>query len=140
MAELPLNIQKQIDELAEPGNTLLDEQDEWQKAIVVWQKALEILPQPRWQWEAASWFCASIGEAYWVGEEWKQSLDYFELAKKHEHGNNPFITFRIGTCLVQLGDEVKARPYLVEALQIAEDLFEDEPEFLAIDKKLEVRG
>ena len=41
---------------------------------------------------------------------------------------------------MQLGDEVKARPYLVEALQIAEDLFEDEPEFLAIAKKLEVRS
>jgi tetratricopeptide (TPR) repeat protein len=132
MAELPQSIQLQIDTLAEKGNALLEEQENWQEAVKVWSQGLELLPKPSEMWEAYTWFQTSICEANWVGQDCPKSCEHFLLAKESDDRDNPFINFRVGTCLVELRQDGKAQEFLKAAYDEAPDLFEDEEKYLKL--------
>lgn len=46
LIELPEELTRQLDELAEEGNRLFDE-DNIEQAIEVWQKGLSLIPEPQ---------------------------------------------------------------------------------------------
>lgn len=74
--ELPYDIYDRVTELSEQGNNLLDRGDT-KAAISAWRSALQLLPEPRRQWDAAVWLHASIGDAQRDDGDLNGALDSF---------------------------------------------------------------
>ena len=121
----------QIDRLSELGNDAMDD-EKYDKAIAYFTEALGFVPQPKEDWEATGWLYASIGDAYFMQEEYSKSLDY--IAKAYTvYGDdvNPFILLRYGQCACELGDEKKAVELLLRAYMLeGEEIFEGEEKYL----------
>ncbi|HCF2456947.1 TPA: tetratricopeptide repeat protein [Pseudomonas aeruginosa] len=60
--ELPDKICDEVDALSTEGNDLMDD-EHFDAAIEKWTQALELLPDPKTDWEAYMWLSASIGDA-----------------------------------------------------------------------------
>jgi len=128
--ELPDDIYEQIEQLSEQGNDLCDEGD-FAGAVKVWQEALELLPEPRAEWEAALWLHASIGDAYYQEGAWQDAKDaLFDALNCPEATVNPFVHYMLGKTFLHLEDEEGAvdhllRAYMLDGVEIF-DTDEDE--------------
>jgi tetratricopeptide (TPR) repeat protein len=133
--ELPDALYQQVTYLSERGNTLMDD-GEPAKAAELFEKAFALLPEPKTEWEAATWLNASIGDALFAQEHYREALQYFLDALNCPDGiSNPFVQLRLGECFYELGDRERASEYLLRAYMLAgREIFEDEPQkyFLAI--------
>lgn len=138
--ELPDELIEQIDELAEEGNRLFDE-DSIEKAIEVWQKGLSLIPEPQHCYSQAAWFEVAIGDGYFVLKDYVNAERYLCLAKNNidffGYGN-PFVMLRYGQVMLELNQLEKAKEYLLRAYGLDEDgdLFsEDDPKYFAFLKE-----
>lgn len=115
----------EISRLSEEGNDLLDEKGDWKGAIEVWKKALELVPEPKEEFEASTWLFASIGEAWRTGEDAVSALAAFEEAFRCPDGpENPFIRLGLGKCLYDVGRKESAMEHLAEAYRLeGEEIF-----------------
>ena len=127
--ELSDSLYTELVSLTDAGNTLLDEGD-IDGAITLFEQALELVPAPKQQWEAATWIYAAIGDSLFFKEEYESSLNSFLDARKSAGGiSNPFLLLRIGHCYLELNDPDNAGEYLQQALMLeGEDIFEEEEE------------
>ena len=91
---------------------------------------MELLPEPKYIYEAASWIYTAIGDSLYLAEDFENATDNFQQALKCEGGlGNPFIVLRIGECFYELGNTQKAKEYLIQAYMIeGEDIFSEEDE------------
>ena len=114
------------DKLVEKGNL--------NKALLKYEEALNLVPNPKDEWEASTWIYAAIGEVYYVADENEEALDYFlEVLKCPDGLGNPFINLRIGQCFYELNNVEKAREYLLQAYMIeGEEIFEDDEGYLEV--------
>ena len=130
--ELPEEIYKNVTDLSEQGNAHSDS-ERYQEALQQWHSALDLLPDPKSKWTAATWLHASIGEAYWRLEQMKDAKAAFENAYRCADGYiNAFVLFYLGACLFELDQKEKSTDYLLRAYMLdGETMFEDEnPEYL----------
>lgn len=125
--ELSDEIYDQIEEYAEQGNDYCDD-EEWEKAIICFNKALELLPEPKDDWEAATWIYAALGDAFFFLEKYEAALDNLNLARMCPDGiANPFILLRLGESFYELGEVELAKRYLLEAYMMeGTEIFENE--------------
>lgn len=131
---LPDDIYDQVTALSDRGNDLMDA-EEFAEAVECFRKALELLPQPVTDWEAATWLYGSIGDAYFSLGEFEQSRNAFwDSANCPDGAANPFINLRLGECSLELGDLTRAREYLLLAyMSEGEEIFADEdPKYLGL--------
>ena len=131
--KLPDDIYDRITELSERGNDLLDRGDT-KAAISIWRSALQLLPEPRRQWDAAVWLHASIGDAQREDGDLNAALDSFRQAAGSGDGYaNSFVQLGIGTCLYDLGRQQESTDPLLRAyMGEGEEIFEEsEPKYLA---------
>ena len=63
--ELSDELYDRIEELSETGNEAMESED-YAKAISCFQEALDILPEPKEDWEAYLWLVGSIGDAHFM--------------------------------------------------------------------------
>jgi tetratricopeptide (TPR) repeat protein len=114
-AELPESIYAKIVELSEEGNSLAqrgDAKDAFQK---FWA-AFDLLPEPKQQWEAATWLLASIGDMLFLAGKFAEALDAFNDAVRCPNGlGQTFVHLRLGQCLLELGSKRKAADELMRA-------------------------
>jgi hypothetical protein len=61
MAELSDELHEEIERLCDEGNKLLDKEI-YDEALTRFSSVWELLPEPRTDWEAATWILAAIGE------------------------------------------------------------------------------
>jgi hypothetical protein len=47
------DVLERIESLSERGDALLEDRGDWRAAAAVWSQALDLLPDPKTQWEAA---------------------------------------------------------------------------------------
>lgn len=130
--ELPDDVHERITELSEDGNDRLDRGDA-RGAIAAWQKALQLLPEPRRKWDAALWLHASIGDAQRQDGDIAAALDSFQQAAASSDGYaNGFVQLGIGTCLYDLGHEEESADHLLRAYMAeGEEIFEEsDPKYL----------
>ena len=129
MAELADEIYEQIEAYSEQGNDYCDE-EEWEKAIMCFNKALELLPEPKDDWEAATWLYVAIGDALYFMEKYEEALDNLNCARMCPDGiANPFIFLRMGQCFYEIESYDKATEYLLQAYMLeGYEIFEDEEE------------
>lgn len=115
--ELPNTLYDQIEKLSKQGNKAMDDKD-YQNAMVFFQKAEELLPLPKEKWDAYIWLSASVGDAYFMMQDYGTSLNYFCRCYKLGEIDNPFILLRIGENYFELQDYNNAKEFLLRTYMI----------------------
>lgn len=115
---------KKINHYAKKADSCMRRAD-YQGAIKYYEKILDVLPEPKDNWEAYDWTYASIGDTYFFMEDYEKAFD--NLKKIVMSYDNPYIYMRYGQCFYYMGDKEKAEPYLIKAYQmVGDEVFETE--------------
>ena len=146
-SKLSTAVADEILKLSESGNEYIDE-DDFDSAIAAWEEALALIPQPQTQHIESVWLNASIGDAYFLQDDFKTALTFFEAAQSNTEEDtaaNPFIMLRLGECYLEKGDKEKAKDYLLKAYLLEPDgIFYGEEEkyfdFLKANVDLKAQG
>jgi tetratricopeptide (TPR) repeat protein len=137
-AELPEDIQSQMEALSEQGEEAMD-QGRYEEALDCYNQALGILPEPRENWEAYVWLKAALGDACFLMERLDDGLDHFYEAytSAGPQNVNPFIVYRLGQIYKRMDDEENAVDFLMRAWMLeGEDVFEDEEDLLYLRNRV----
>jgi len=127
--ELEENIYQEILKFSKKAENLFEKR-EYKQAIVLYNKALEIVPIPKTKWEASTWLYAGIGDSFFSLNKFKESANAFyeSLNCPNGHGN-PFLYLRLGQNLFELDDIKGADDNLMRAYMLeGENIFEDDDE------------
>lgn len=127
MAELNPKTHKTIERLCAEGDVLA-EKGRYGDAIDRYGKAWDLLPEPRTDWEAATWILGAIGDASFHAGDLDHALDALESAMHCPDAvGNPFLHLRLGQVLLDKGDQKRAADELMRAwMGAGEDIFEEE--------------
>lgn len=80
------------------------------------KKALELLPEPKDDWEAATWLYVAIGDAFFFLEKYEEALDNLKHARMCPDGMaNSFILMRLGEVYYEL-KEIVLFPLVISIL------------------------
>ena len=129
--ELSDEVYIKITDLSEQGNDYL-EGGEFDNAILAFETALELLPEPQTQWEAYTWLKASIGDGYFHSKRFADCSDAeFDALNGPDAMENPFIHLRLGQSLFELGQTERAESELLQAYMLAGEVIfsEDDPKY-----------
>lgn len=130
--ELPDSIYTIVDLHSQRGNQFIDN-EQFDAAIEEWSKALDVLPEPKTNWEAYMWLSASIGDAQYHKENYELARASFLNALNAPGGiKNPFVHYRLGQCQYKLGNKELGTDSLLRAYMLGgEDIFlaEDDGHF-----------
>ena len=121
-------LQSELDELAEEGNKYFDN-NEYDKALEIWKRALDLIPEPKKRISETVWFLTSMGYIYFLQGKYEEAFDNFEDARNNLSGegiNNPFILLRLGQSAFELEKKELAtenllRAYMLEGKEIFEE-------------------
>ncbi len=102
MQELPPEIAAEVDALSAEGDGAAAD-GAFAQAVLRFEAALELLPEPRGQWGAASSLWSAVADVRWRGRDFAGALEPIALAMHHGAEGNPFLHLRRGQCLVELG-------------------------------------
>ena len=136
--ELPDEIYERIEALSEEGNELCDDEN-FTAAVAKWIEALDLVPEPKTDWEAATWLYASIGDILYQQGKLRDARDaLFDALNCPGGQENPFVHYRLGQCEVKLGNEDRGVDELLRAYMLdGEEVFsgeDDGADFLSILK------
>ncbi|MBS7566738.1 tetratricopeptide repeat protein [Mucilaginibacter sp. Bleaf8] len=132
--ELPDEIYDRIIALSEKGDAYA-ENEQFASALAQYQQALALLPEPKTDWEAATWLYAAIGDAYLNKQQPDDALNAYEQALQSPDGTgNAYIWFSIGQVYYEQGNIAKAKQHFMSAYILdGHTIFEDEkPEYFAL--------
>ena len=140
MASKSLEIDKiTVDEMirhCEKGDEL-SSQNRYEDAVTEYNKAWKLLPEPKNDWDAATWILAAIADAcFLLGKKKsaRQALEYVMTCPGAI--GNPFLHLRLGQILFDDGEEAAAADELMRAYMGAgSDIFaNDDPKYFAFLK------
>jgi tetratricopeptide (TPR) repeat protein len=135
---LPDPLHAKVTERCKLGDSFF-EQGMQEKALKEYEKALELIPVPKTQWETSSWVFAAIGDVFFYQKKFKRASDYFYDALNCPGTlDNPFLNLRLGQCLYEIGEIEKAEDFLLRAYMIeGKEIFksEDEKYFKILENK-----
>ena len=122
-------IYNKIQELCECGDDLTD-LEQYEDAIEKYTQALNLIPEPKYYYEASTWVYTAIGDALFYLENYSHALNMFQEALKCPDGiGNPFVLVRIGECFFETDSLDNAKNYLLQAYMVeGEEIFENEDE------------
>jgi tetratricopeptide (TPR) repeat protein len=133
MAELSSSIHQQIAELCQRGDALVDDENYAGGRESYWG-AFKLLPEPREQWEAATWILGAIGDAHFAEGDYAGALHALGHAMHCPDAiGNPFLHLRLGQCQLELGNLERAAEELARAYMGAgREVFDaEDPKYLA---------
>ena len=126
MAELPAETYEQIQRLSAEGDKLAAAAH-YADALARYWAAWDLLPEPRTDWDAATWLLGTIGDANFLGGDFVAGRDNLSTAM-HCPGaiGNPFLHLRLGQCQLELDNHDRAadeltRAYMAEGYRIFKD-------------------
>ena len=127
MAELSDELHEEISLLSERGDHFA-EAGEYRAAIRNYEEAYALLPEPRDDWEAATWLHAAIADAHFYCREFAEARDAMDRAAASPDGlGNPFVHLRLGQTSLELGDEARALAELSRAYAlVGEKIFAED--------------
>ncbi len=108
-------------------------------AARIYLEALEMLPKPIEQWEAATWLSGRAADALFLDRQYAAALDELRRTLRLPDAvSNPFIWLRHGQSLYEQGNMAESQQSLLKAYMLGgEDVFEDEhPKYLNAIKNL----
>jgi tetratricopeptide (TPR) repeat protein len=138
VSDLPHALHTEITRLSEEGNQLL-EGGAYAEARLRWQRAWDLLPEPREEWEAATWLLTSIGDSYYSERRFVEALQPLQQAVFCPNGlGNPFIHLRLGQVQFELGNWDRAKDELARAFMGGGDeVFQgDDPKYWRFIREL----
>ena len=116
--ELDYLLYNQILEYSSKGEKYFDQQ-QFDKAISEYEKALALVPSPQSDWDASTWLNTALGDSYFLNKEYEPALNYFYNAFSGPNAiDNPFINMRIGQCLFELNNLEKSEDYFLKAFML----------------------
>ena len=134
--KLPGAVSKQIDELCAQGDSLA-EQEKYPDALKLYWSAWDLLPEPKTNWEAATWILAAVGDANFLAADFVAGRDNLASAMICPNAiGNPFLHLRLGQCQFELGELDRAadnfaRAYLPEGKRLFE---KEDPKYMEFVK------
>jgi tetratricopeptide (TPR) repeat protein len=136
MAELDDTVHDKIKSLCSEGDKFAEQRD-FPRALELYWSAWDLLPEPKTEWDAATWILAAIGDANFLGGDFGAGRDNLSNVMRCPDAiGNPFLHFRLGQCHFELGDLDKSADELTRALMGAgEAIFqENDPKYWAFLK------
>lgn len=97
------------------------------EALKEYKKAFDMIPEPKYQWEASVWLIAAMGDCHFWLKDFDAALECFrKLMAEYEEYGNPFTRLRYGECLYETGNEKLAKEHLLAAYSMeGKELFEE---------------
>lgn len=130
MAELRDEVPSRIQALCEEGDSLADLEN-YPAALERYWAAWALLPEPKTDWEAATWILAAVGDANLFAGDYTAGRDHLSTAMHCPGGiGNPYLHLRLGQCQFELGDLDRAADELTRAyMGGGDEIFEDEEKY-----------
>ena len=127
MLELPQDVHSEIQRLCALGDEGAQRQ-QFTQALASYWSAWDLLPEPKTEWEAATWILGAIGDANFLGGDHVAGRDNLSNAMRcPEAIGNPFLHLRLGQCEFELGALDRAADELIRAYMGAgPDIFRDQ--------------
>lgn len=132
--ELDPTLHSRIVAIAAEADRRADEA-KFYEALVLYNDALALVPEPKTKWNASTWLLGSIGDAAFQGNYYETARDALQDAMLCPDAiGNPFLHLRLGETEFELGDSERAVDELMRAYMGAgKDIFEHEdPKYLAL--------
>jgi tetratricopeptide (TPR) repeat protein len=131
-SDLPPDVAAEVEALCAEGEGAAAS-GAYAQAVLRYEAALELLPEPRPQWSLASWLWLAIADARYRGRDFAGALEPISLALSQGDGANVLLHLRRGQCLIELGLEADGLDALARAYAGGgRALFErEEPRWLA---------
>jgi tetratricopeptide (TPR) repeat protein len=113
--ELSDETHEEIVRLSKAGDALAEER-RFEAALAKYAAALSLLPEPKEDWEAATWLFSALGDAHFLKGDFAAGRESFATAMRCPGAlGNPFIHLRLGQCQFQLGQLDRAADELMRA-------------------------
>jgi tetratricopeptide (TPR) repeat protein len=131
---LPATVFATVKAKASEGERLFNS-TEYAHAFKAFHAALDELPEPRQQWNAAGWLLVAMGECSYQMQKWKSALAPFQDAIICPGClGNPWLHLRLGQVRLELGEERRAADELARAyMGGGREVFEGEdPKYFAL--------
>ena len=111
MSELNDQTYDTICQLCEQGDTLADD-GQYAEALDLYWQAWDLLPEPKTDWEAATWILAAIGDADFLSSDFAAAHEHLSHAMFCPDAiGNPFLHLRLGQAQFELGVEINSVVY-----------------------------
>jgi tetratricopeptide (TPR) repeat protein len=113
--------------------------DEYEDAFGTLVEALDLLPEPMQQWNAAGWILVEMGECAFQLESWESAIDPLQDAMLCPGTlGNPGVHLRLGQVRYELGDMDDAGDELARAyMGGGREIFEgQDPKYLALVERI----
>lgn len=136
--ELDDDLYETITRYCEEGDRLFDD-GLFDEALLEYDSAWGLLPEPKLKWDAASWIYAAKGDAYFFKGDYSNALPYFRGLYNQFEMINEFVLIRYGQCLYELGEIEKGKRFIFEAYMLGgQELFinENAKYFYLIEKMI----
>jgi tetratricopeptide (TPR) repeat protein len=121
----------EITRLSASGDAFAQNEN-YKQALEEYWKAYDLLPEPKTQWDAATWLFAAIGDVNFLSGDYQAGMQNLS-AGMHCPGaiGNPFLHLRLGQCQYEIGNMERAadeftRAYALEGAAIFQD---DDPKY-----------
>lgn len=125
--ELNNKLYNEILNLCEEGDCLVENLN-FDKAIKKYLEALNLVPEPKMNWECSTWIYTALGDTYYIKKDYGKAKHFLYNALNCPDGfTNPFILLRLGESLSEIGENEKAKNFLLEAYMLeGKNIFEEE--------------
>lgn len=133
LLELDSKTHKAIQEFCSLGDKFANSRD-FEAAIGEYNKAWELIPNPKNEWEAATWVLAAIADSAFLAEYKTSAREALEYAMTCPGAiGNPFLHMRYGQVLFDAGELNSAADELMRAYMGAgnEIFATEDPKYLA---------
>jgi hypothetical protein len=113
--ELPSQVHEDIQHLCAKGDELAAS-GQYEKAIADYNRAWQLVPEPKTHWNASTWILAAIGDAAFLAGFKASALEALEYAMHCPDAiGNPFLHLRLGQVLFDLNQMERAADELMRA-------------------------
>jgi len=134
--ELDESVHRDVTRLCAAGDELA-EQGRYEEAVAEYNKAWELIPEPKTDWNASTWILAAIADACFMIGKNKSARQALESAMTCPGGlGNPFLHLRLGQVLFDAGELDGAADDLMRAyMGGGPEIFEaEDPKYLTFLK------
>jgi len=115
ISELPPRVHEAIKHLCADGDTIAAA-GQYEQAISEYNRAWEMIPEPKTQWNASTWILAAIGDAAFLGGYDTSAREALEYAMHCPDAvGNPFLHLRLGQVLFDTDERDRAADELMRA-------------------------
>ena len=115
MAELPDATYARIKRLCKQGDIAVEGRH-YSLALRLYRDALNLIPEPRTDWNASTWILTAIGDAHLFHGEFNEARDALQQAMQCPGAiGNPYVHLRLGQAQYELGDLDRAADELTRA-------------------------